>query len=197
MTRANGKTLVPIGIVCLLAAVLQSGIVPGLAGIAAVVPYIAFAACALLVNRECLRAANVLKILAVSFLALPLYDFLYINLVSPQMSALLSVTRFAFSQTFVYFAAFVLVSGWVDRENFRAVNGGVYLLLVVLAVGRAFTERSISVQGIRMMQQAMENGSMLCIAPPNVPLSCLAALLFYGGLFLLAAKMAVGKVKNE
>ncbi len=197
MTRVNGKRLVSIGIVCLLAVVLQSGIVPGLAGLAAVIPYIAFAACALLVNRGCLRAANVVKILAVSFLALPLYDFLYINLVSPQMSALLSATRFAFSQTFVYFAAFLLVSGWVDRENYRAVNGGVYLLLVVLAVGRAFTERYITVQGIRIMQQAMDSGSMLCIAPPNVPMSCLSALLFYGGLFLLAAKMSVGKAKSE
>ncbi len=197
MERQTVKTALPLCIVCVLSVFLQSGILPGLAGIAAVIPYIAFCVCALLINRGCLRAANVLKILAIACLALPLFDFLYINLVSARGTTLLSVALFAFLQTAVYFAAFVLVSGCVDRENYRAVGGGVWLILAVLALGHSLAEGIITVQGIRMLQQAFESGSMLCIVPPNVPLSCLASLLFYGGLFLLAAKMAVGKAKSE
>lgn len=185
------KTVLPIGVVCILAGLLHSGIWKWISPIAVAVPYLTFCICSFIVYHGKIKRSSILKILLVGIVCLPIFDFVYSRLASSFGFNLISAVAIVFLQTCVYLAAFVIVNAWIcgKKKNF---NVKTYIFLAVLILLYAILEVMSTIFLLSSVNEALGRGdliSWLNVLDNNILLNLISKILLYGSVFCVSVKM--------
>ncbi len=127
------KLILVLGLICISAFFLQTLTLGVLPFISVLVPYLTFCVCSLLICKNKIIKADVLKIILIGLLGLPIFDLFYPMLTTPLLYEIYSATAIVFVQICIYFTAFVLCFMWINKTK-KVLKPGNILLILLLAL---------------------------------------------------------------
>ena len=183
------KIVLPIGIVCILSSLFQSGVLKVTFPVAVFVPYLAFCICSFIICNK-LQLLTLLKILLIGFVCLPIFDYVSWMISSFLPFNLISAVAVAFLRLCVYIAALILVNAWICRKK-SALSGKMYILLAVFSLVYAIFNGVQEVALSYSVKYALEQGSLFGWMPvfdTNYLLPVVSELVFYACVFCASVK---------
>ena len=180
------KKHLPIGIVCLISAILCN-----IFGVSVIVPYLAFCLCSFFIGLRNKKAFGIIIILLFGLVGLPVFEFVYSVLTVPLAITLLLNVVILLVQTCVYFGLFILVNSWIRKENisFSLTTG---VLTISCVVVYSVLEGLQAFALFNAMNQAVERGALVdwlnVMDSGSIFVSILSGIIFYVALWCTSTR---------
>ncbi len=180
------KTILFLGITCLISALLQGVI---LKGFSMFVPYLAFCVCSFIVCKGNLKVLNIFKIILFGAIVLPIFDFVFSTITAPFTSGVIATVAVVFVQTLVYFFVFVWTHSWVNKKKI-AINLKNDAIIPILVLIYSVLNGIYTVAIMNSINQAIQQGNIVSSlsAFGNSVVSIIAIFVFYIGVFHTAVQ---------
>ena len=184
------KKHIILGAICLISALLQS-----LSGAGLFISYLAFCLCSV-VGTKSKKGAGIVTVLLFGLIALPVFDLIYARLTATLMTSSLANALILFVQACVYFALFIFVNSWVNKEKFSfSLATGISVIVCVaiysIREGLQFTVFSY------VLNQVVEQGTMvdwlIAMDGGNVYVNILSKMMFYIALWCTSIRFVKEK----
>lgn len=149
------KKHILLGIICLISAILRASSI-----VSAVIPYLAFCLCSLIVGPKGRKAFGIVTALLIGLLGLPLLDFIYSTLMAPFTTTLFANVFFLLVQACFYLGLFILVVSWIRKEKFTfSLITDILTLACIVAYSVIKGAEEFAL--LNAMKQAIEQGTLI------------------------------------
>ena len=180
------KKHVILGIICLISALLQN-----LSGVGMFIPYLTFCLCSFVVGVKRKKGIGIFTVLLFGLIALPVFDFIYSMLTASLMTTLFAHVLILLVQACVYFALFILVNSWVNKEkiSFSLITS---ILAIFCVVVYSILEGSQIMAFSNALNQAVEQGALVnwlnVMVSKNIFVNILSKAVFYIALWCTSTR---------
>ena len=180
------KKHIILGIICLISALLQS-----ITSVSIFIPYLTFCLCSFVVGVKRKKGIGIVTILLFGLIALPVFDFIYSNFTASLMTTLFANALILLVQACVYFALFILVNSWVNKEkiSFSLITS---ILAIFCVVVYSILEGSQIMAFSNALNQAIEQGTLVnwlnVMVGKNIFVNILSTAVFYIALWCTSAR---------
>ena len=185
------KKHIVLGSICLISAFLQS-----ILNFSVFIPYLAFCICSFVIGQEKKKGIAIVTVLLCSFVALPVFDFIYSMLTAPLMTTLFINALFLFVQASAYLGLFILINSKVNKEKISFSL--IACILTIFCVAAYSTLEGIQQLTLsRAMNEAIEQGDVIsmmnAMSARNMVVDIISRIAFFAALWF----SSVGFIKKN
>ena len=174
-----------LGIICLISAILST-----ISVICGIIPYLAFCLCAFVLMKN-KKALGIVAALAIGFVGVPLFDFIYSRLTTSFMTSLPFGILVLLVQAVVYFGLFILVNSWIRKEKF-VFSAPTGILTVICIAIYSLLEGARSYALVTAINQAFGQGTLIdwlnVQDGGNIFVSIISELAFFAVLWCISIR---------